>query len=169
MTVPEFQTQRFLCRKWQRTDLDAIYTVYADKEGARWVGDGQPITRAECEQWMDVTLTNYQQRGYGMFALIDRENGETVGFCGLVHPGGQEEPEIKYAFLRAHWGKGFASEVVPAMLRYASNTHKLKYVIATVASENVASQRVLTKSGMGYVKALDDDPDTLLYEWRALD
>ena len=53
-----------------------------------------------------VTAENYDHRGYGMFALVERETGAVVGFCGLVHPGGQTEAEIKYAFLRTALGPG---------------------------------------------------------------
>ena len=75
---------------WIREDLNDIYLVYSDEEGARWVDDGTPITFEECERWMQVTLDNYETRGYGMFTIYDRFSGETVGFCGLVHPGGQK-------------------------------------------------------------------------------
>ena len=83
-----FETERLRCRRWLRDDLDALFAVYADPEAMRWVGDGQPITRAGCAQWLEVTLGNYARRGYGMFALEERSAGAAIGFCGLVHPGG---------------------------------------------------------------------------------
>ena len=61
----------------------------------RWVGEGKPITQIQCEEWFKVTEANYAKRGYGMFALDHRDSGRVVGFAGLVHPGGQVEPEIK--------------------------------------------------------------------------
>jgi hypothetical protein len=45
-----------------------------------------------------------------MFALVERETGAVVGFCGLVHPQQQVEAELKYAFLRSAWGRGLATE-----------------------------------------------------------
>ena len=163
-----FLTARLGCRRWQARDLDDVFAVYSDEEGARWVGDGLPITYQECERWMEVTFNNYEKRGYGMFALIDRQSGALVGFCGLVHPGNQAEVEIKYAFYKAHWGKGYASEIVPAMLSYAANKLGVDRVIATVAEGNRASQRVLLKSGMEFVGIeKDEGSSTHLYEWRA--
>ncbi len=163
-----FLTDRLGCRHWVPDDISDIYGVYSDEEGARYVGDGQPITHQECEEWMQVTLANYENRGYGMFALFDRTNEKTVGFCGLVHPGGQIEAEVKYSFYRDYWGKGYASEIVPALLKYASETFGLQKVIATVAEGNAASRRVLEKSGMIFVekKSEDDGSTTLLYEWH---
>lgn len=164
-----FETTRLVCRKWRASDVDALFEVYSDPEGARWVDDGTPITRDECEAWLEVTARNYRQRGYGMFALDDRASARTIGFCGLVHPGGQEEAEVKYALLRAEWGQGLASEIVPALVTYGVNQHALTRVIATVAPENLASQRVLRKADFTFVAERRDDAGDLTrwFEWRA--
>ena len=83
-----------------------MLAVYGDAEAMRWVGDGTPLSPEECDRWLVVTAENYAKRGYGMFALVERETGAVVGFCGLVHFGGQAEPEIKYALLRCGLGPG---------------------------------------------------------------
>ena len=95
--------------------------------------------------------------------------GQVVGFCGLVHPGGQAEAEVKYAFLRSHWGQGLASEAVPALLAYGATQHRLTRIIATVAPANLASQRVLTKAGMSlsHQRRNEDGSLTCVYEWVA--
>lgn len=169
MTPALFETARLRCRRWRRDDLDALFAVYADPLAMRFVGDGQPITREQCREWLDVTERNYAQRGYGMFALEDRASGAVVGFCGLVHPGGQEEPEVKYAFRRSAWGRGLASEMVPALLAHGNQTHGLMRIIATVAPGNEPSQRVLLKAGAVRQpdRHNDDGSTTRVYEWRA--
>ena len=135
----------------------------------RWVGDGEPISRQACEDWLEVTKNNYLKRGYGMFAIEERLSGTVVGFCGLVHPGGQKEAEVKYAFLRSHWGRGLASEAIPALLAYGATVHSLIKVISTVAPDYLASQRVLLKSGMQLAVVRDnaDHSSTYVYEWLA--
>lgn len=169
MSLVIFDSARLRCRRWIASDFDALYAVYSDPEAMRWVDDGEPITRAECEQWFTVTAANYAKRGYGMFALEERVSGDVVGFCGLVHPGGQLDAEIKYAFRRDHWGKGLASEAVPQLLAYGAGHHGLSRIIATVAPDNAASQRVLAKSGMRFSQRRinDDGSVTLVYEWLA--
>ncbi len=163
-----FRTARLHCRKWRPDDAASLLAVYGDPEGARWVDDGQPIKREECEEWLVVTDRNYAQRGYGMFALEASSSGEVVGFCGLVHPGGQAEAEVKYAFIRSHWGRGLASEAVPALLDYGRREFGLDYIIATVAVENVASQRVLLKSGLKLIKEAQDEHGLpmLVFAWQ---
>lgn len=164
-----FETPRLRCRRWLPADLDALAAVYGDADAMRYVGDGEPLAREGCERWLEVTASNYRKRGYGMFALEEKASGDVVGFCGLVHPGGQPEAEVKYALLRAHWGRGFATEGVGALLAYGATTHGIERVIATVAPANHASARVLRKAGMHKVETRrnDDGTWTDVYEWKA--
>ncbi|WP_224701592.1 GNAT family N-acetyltransferase [Devosia aquimaris] len=161
-------TERLRIRKWRADDVDAILAVYGDAEAMRWVGDGRPLQRADCLFWIDKNAANYRSRGYGMYAVEHREDRRVVGCCGLVHPDGQVEPELKYAFLREHWGKGYAQEAARALLSYGSTHHALGLVIATVAPENRASLRVLEKIGMRVVEERTDDAGEreILLHWR---
>jgi RimJ/RimL family protein N-acetyltransferase len=162
-----FETRRLRCRRWRAEDLEELYAVYSDPKVVRWVGDGVPITRNQCQEWLGVTQRNYAERGYGMFVLEDRATGATVGFCGIVHPGGQPEAEIKYAFSQPHWGQGLATEAVTALLPFGASEYGLQRIIATVAPENFASQRVLWKAGMSLIQERlnDNGTFTLVYEW----
>lgn len=168
MSEPEFQTARLLVRRWRDSDLPALLAVYGDADAMRWVGDGRAITHEECVQWLGVTRRNYEKRGYGMFAIEERSAPGVVGFCGIVHPGDQPEPEIKYALRRSHWGRGLATEAVSALIAYGARTHGLAFIIATTAPDNVASHRVLLKAGMqrAELRANDDGTHTQLFHWR---
>ncbi len=103
-----------------------------------------------------------------MFALVERASRKVVGFCGLVHPGAQREPEVKYAFLHTHWGQGLATEAVTELLKHAERRHGLTHLIATVYPENLASQRVLSKAGTSNAELRDkeDGSQTLVFSWR---
>lgn len=164
-----FETERLLVRRWRDADLPALLAVYGDAEAMRWVGDGRAITHEECVRWLAVTRSNYEKRGYGMFAIEERSSPGVVGFCGIVHPGGQREPEVKYALLRSRWGRGLATEVVSGLIAYGAQAHKLTFIIATTAPQNIASHRVLLKAGMqkGELRANDDGTYTQLFQWRA--
>lgn len=163
-----FETDRILCRKIVAEDVDALYAVYGDAEVMRWVGDGKPLEREHCVYWVEVTHKNYALRGYGMSTLVLRETGEIIGFCGLVHPGGQEETEIKYALLPAYWSQGLATEAVKAMLAYGAETFQLSRIIATIYPDNRASERVLLKAGMTLTENRHNEDGTVtdVYAWQ---
>ena len=162
-----FVTARLRGRRWRATDLEHLMRVYGDADAMRWVGDGSPLTLDEAERWLEVTADNYATRGYGMFALEDRASGEVVGFVGIVHPGGQAEPEVKYAFARERWGRGLATEAVSGVVAYGASQHGITRMIATVAPGNAASQRVLAKAGFvpGEPRQESDGSQTLVFEW----
>lgn len=162
------ETDRIKIRTVGMDDVDQLYQVYSDPPAMRWVDDGQPIKYPDCIRWIEITLNNYETRGYGLSAITLPDSGEIIGFCGLVHPHGQTEPEIKYALKRKYWGLGYATESVSAMLEYGRNVHGLDQIIATVASENLASQNVLEKSGLVFREELkeDDGSTTLVFVWQ---
>ncbi|MCE9658438.1 MAG: GNAT family N-acetyltransferase [Burkholderiales bacterium] len=168
MSEVVFETERLVARRLEPGDEVAMLEVYGDAEAMRWVGDGVPLTAEQCDRWLVVTAENYRLRGYGMFALVERASAKVVGFCGLVHPAGQAEAEAKYAFARGAWGRGLATEALRALLGYGSSAHGLQEIIATVAPDNAASQRVLLKAGMreGAPRAEDDGTRTLCFSWR---
>ena len=167
--APIFETASLVARRLQPDDLAHLFAVYGDAASMRWVGDGEPITHEACVKWLEVTANNYRVRGYGMFALLDREAGDVVGFCGLVHPGGQVDAELKYALKRAYWGAGLATQAASAMLAYGAREHGLTTVIATAAPANTASHRVLLKAGMQRAERRDNEDGTFtqVFRWRA--
>lgn len=162
-----FETDRTVVRRWRDTDLADVLRVYGDADAMRWVDDGKPISQSEAERWLEVTETNYRLRGYGMFAVELRGNFNIIGFCGLVHPGGQQDPEIKYAYSRVYWGQGIATEVAEGAIRYGEAVHKMDRIIATTAPENLASHRVLLKAGMqkGELCQNSDGTRTQYFVW----
>lgn len=161
-----FETERLRVRTMRWGDLSALVEVYGDAGAMRWVGDGRPLLEDDCARWIAVTRENYELRGYGMFTIVHRSTGEPIGFCGIVHPGGQETPEVKYAMRRSAWGGGLATEAVAGLLGHAARAWELRHVIATVAAENAASLRVLAKVGMAQesVRAEPDGTPTLVYK-----
>lgn len=168
MSTIVFQTKRMLFRRLEPADLAPMLAIYGDVEAMRWVGDGRPITKEQCVKWLEVTERNYRTRGYGMFALVDRDSGSVVGFCGVVHPGGQQEAEIKYALARRHWGMGFATEAATAMLEHAWAVLGLRRIVATTAPENTASHNVLIKAGMrrAELRLEEDGSRTQVFVWQ---
>lgn len=162
-----FETGRLIVRRWRDSDIAALLSVYGDADAMRWVGDGNPITLEDCMNWMEVTRQNYRDRGYGMFAVEQKSCPGVIGFCGIVHPGGQLEPEIKYAYLRSIWGYGIATEAAKGTIEYGASVHGLDYIIATTAPANVASHRVLLKEGMTRGKVINesDGSETQIFYW----
>jgi [ribosomal protein S5]-alanine N-acetyltransferase len=165
MTVVIFETERLIGRHVALADDQAMHAVYGNPLAMRHVGDGQPLSLADCQHWLTVIFQKYQRWGYGMSALVRKADGLVVGFCGLVHPQDQPEAEVKYALRQECWGQGLATEAVSAMLAYGQRALGIGHIIATVAPAHLASQHVLEKAGMqrGPLRPNPDGSFTQLY------
>lgn len=144
------ETDRLIIRHLQSEDLDEFYEICGDPEVMRHVGDGQPLSREQTQRWIEKSQANYRKYGFGCSAVVAKEDGRLIGYCGLVNPTSAGEAEIIYAFKRQYWGKGLASEAAKAMLDFGLKRCALKRVIATIDPSNHASIRIVEKWGMTY-------------------
>lgn len=145
------KTVRLFVRHFVPEDAQALVKLHSNPDVAEWMGDGEPLSYEQCVQWIQVSLHNYQTKGFGASAVIKRRTGEFIGCCGIVYNTERSEPEIPeiiYSFEPHCWGQGLASELVPAMLDYGLSQCRLKRILATIAVDNLASQRIVEKAGM---------------------
>lgn len=75
--------------------------------------------------------------------------GEAIGSIGFNMHADVERvsAEIGYWLGEEHWGRGIASEALPAVTRLAVERHQLTRIFALPFASNLASCRVLEKAG----------------------
>ena len=101
-----------------------------------------------------------------MVGLVELATGEMVGCIGVVHPGQQEEPEVKYAFRRDKWGIGLATESVRGIVGFARGALGKTWLMATVHPDHVNSQNVLRKSGFHHARDRANDDGSVTQVWE---
>jgi RimJ/RimL family protein N-acetyltransferase len=146
------RTERLDIRPLQRSDLDGLHRMYGDEETMRYSGgSGGARTRAQTSAGLDRMIGHQDEYGFGMYALVDRDSGEMVGECGLVHVELKlPEVELAYYVVRDRWGRGYATEAARACLDHGFADLGLDRIIAIAWPENGASHRVMEKAGMTY-------------------
>jgi RimJ/RimL family protein N-acetyltransferase len=88
-----------------------------------------------------------------LWLVVRDPAGERLGVCGVIlDREGMDRPDLGYALLQRHAGKGYATEAATAVLRHARDVMRLEQIAAITAPENTASQRVLEKLGFRYVE-----------------
>lgn len=163
MTILE--TNRTRIRRIVESDFDEMMVVYGDLELMKYVGDSTALSEEDGRKWIEITLANYEKRGYGLFLVEDLE-GRCIGFAGISHPGGQEEAEIKYTFKKSVWGKGIATEVVGGLTNHALKVWNLPLIIATIDPANTASQAVIAKCGYTRQEDRIEDDGEVTAVWK---
>lgn len=144
------ETARLRLRMFRQEDLDDLAALFADPDVMKYVADGKPAGREEAHKALDSVIQHWRRHGFGRWAVEDKATREFVGFGGLRSLFGM--PEVVYHFATANWGKGFATELGQASLRYGFETHGFDRIVSIAKPENTASIHVMEKLGMGFEK-----------------
>lgn len=118
---------------------------------------------------MNRWLDHWQTHSFGNWAISLLTNPEKIiGFGGL---GIRNYDDIVinnlgYRLSTEAWGKGLATEFAIYAIKFGFDVIKLTEISAVVRENHLASQKVLQKSGLRYVKEIHDvkdAPPSLLY------
>lgn len=145
--VPVLFTDRLLLRGLEQRDFDAYAEMMADPEVTRFLGTGEPLSRADAWRQLAIFVRHWELRGFGMWAIESRTTGEFLGRVGCLQPEGWPGFEIGYTLARAHWGHGYAQEGARASLTFAHDVLGKRDVISLIRPANQASIRVATALG----------------------
>ncbi|HWD83402.1 MAG TPA: GNAT family N-acetyltransferase [Kribbella sp.] len=156
----ELLTDRLVLRGWRDSDLEPWAAMNADPEVREHLGD--LLTREQSDASVASFRAEFEQRGYGWWAVELRATGEFIGFAGL-DPVDDEMPftgvEIGWRLARSAWGKGYATEAALAGLDFGFETLGLHEILAVTTATNLRSQAVMRRIGMTRNPADDfDDP-----------
>lgn len=144
------ETERLLLREFTAQDAQLLVDLNNNPNVTRYTGDG-PVTLEEAQKIiLDVILPQYSNQ-LGRWAVHLKSNKEFIGWCGLKHIVELDEIDLGYRFFEPHWGKGYASESAIASFNYGLQQLGLKTIVGRAAIENIASRKVLEKTGMQFV------------------
>ena len=150
------ETERMVLRQFERDDLELVVELDGDPEVMRYINGGRPTPRDEIRDDYLPAWLAYYDRGdrYGFWAAIEKGSGAFLGWFHLrPEPGdADDEPELGYRLSAAAWGRGYATEGSRALIRRAFEELGARRVYATTMAVNVASWRVMEKSGLRYVR-----------------
>ncbi|MGW2345398.1 GNAT family N-acetyltransferase [Streptomyces sp. NPDC001661] len=151
--MTEIRTPRLLLRRWNPDDdLAPLAEIQADPAVMRRVGDGAPRsldgTAEDIERWEE----EWDDEGFGVFAVELLGSGELAGAVGLYVPDAPprvaEQIGIQWRLGRQFWGQGYASEAAQATLEFALQDRGIDRVVAVVAEDDASSLKVVHKLGM---------------------
>ncbi len=156
--LTRLETPRLILRAFTLEDVEAAYEMNCDPEVSRYTGDGGvPSLEEVRRRILHDVMGDYEQHGFGRFAVEAKASGEFIGFAGLKYLPQLDEVDIGYRFVRRCWGKGIATEAGEAVMHFGWTELRLKRIIGLVLEENRASIRVLEKLGLGFERMMEED------------
>jgi RimJ/RimL family protein N-acetyltransferase len=147
VVVPRLETPRLVLRAFSPSDVEPYVRMMADAEVTRFLGDGRPLERREAWRQLATFIGHWELRGFGLWAVEERESGRFVGRIGCFEPEGWPGFEIGYALAREAWGQGFAREGAAAALDFARRVLQRETIISLIRPANLASIAVAVHLG----------------------
>jgi len=145
------QTKRLILRETTVDDAEQAYLLNLDPEVIKYTGDESFKSIEEARIFL-AAYDHFKKYGFGRWAVTDKNNGEFLGWCGLKYSPDVNEYDIGFRFFKKHWGKGYATESAMACLELGFKKFNMPAIIGRAAKENIASIKVLQKTGLTYYK-----------------
>ena len=114
-------------------------------------------------------LQHYEEHGFGVLAVLEKETGRLIGQCGLQYLKGTHEIELVAYTAKSEWRRGLAAEACTAMLDHAFLVMGTKSVLAVARVENAAARTLCDK--LGFMAVRGDrlyDADVAVYVLEAV-
>ena len=171
MPSVDLRTERLRIRQFTQSDLDACIRLRRDAMGL-------DSPRRAVADWLRWTSDSYRelaglgQPPYADYAVTALTDGAFVGSVGIVPtliPWGairgdasdkSVSPEVGlfWAVLPPYRRRGYASEAGRALLDFLFETMRLRQVVATTESDNIASQKTMERLGMRLLRNPAPEP-----------
>ncbi len=146
------QTPRLILREFHPDDAQNFYQLNLNPNVIQFTGDDPFKSISDAEEFLK-NYNDYEQNGYGRWAVINKENNEFLGWCGLKFDG--KETDIGFRFFEEHWNKGYATESAKACLEYGFNELGLTQIVGRAMKGNIGSLKVLQKIGLRFIKEME--------------
>src|SRR5262245_57755175 len=145
------ETDRLVLRNWTLEDAEAALAIYSDPEVMVFLHRPTIQTVEEARNLLETRpIAQYREHGFSFWAVVEKATGRVIGSCGLKYLDNGPLIEVGYHLARAAWGEGYATEAAAASVRHGFGEVELARVWGVRDALNVASERVLEKSGLTY-------------------
>src|SRR5262245_38654649 len=104
------ETPRLILRMFREDDFEPYASLCADPEVMRYLSGGNTLRRGEAWRHMAMIVGHWHLKGYGIWAVAERETGRLLGRIGFFNPEGWPGFELGWVLGKEHWGKGYATE-----------------------------------------------------------
>jgi len=145
-------TERLFLRQFTMDDRDALFKIAQEPNIFQYFPTKTAWEMEKVERNIQHQIDHWEDLGYGLWAVTLAESGQLMGWCGLEFLPDTNETEVGYLLSGKFWGKGYATEAARASVQFGKNDLGLQEIIGLTDPLNIASQRVLEKSGLTFTR-----------------
>lgn len=145
LEIPTLETERLTLRGYDSARDFERFATFMASEGSRFFMG--PLDRYGAWRLALTFTGHWVERGFGLFAIEEKETG---AFIGMVGPWAAEtwpEPELAWFLTPDKEGKGFGGEAALAAREYIYEVLKWKSVASAIEPSNAASIKLAARLG----------------------
>lgn len=173
MLAHQIETARCHLHPLTVSEADALHALWTHPRVRRYLWDDVVIPKAETVRLLRQSTRLFDTDGFGLWGVRFHDDATLIGFAGYWYFRDPPERELLIGIAPAHWGRGLATEIGAALIRFAFEALGFRAVHASTDTPHAASVRVMEKLGMAFDRrAVLDGLDTVFYtlsrrQWRA--
>lgn len=142
------QTSQALLRPFTLNDAPDLLRITNQPGIMQYFPTPTPPTPERIERIINQQIEHWSAHGYGWWALVFRDTDQLIGWCGLQYLPDTNETEVGYLIDQRFQKLGITTEAAIASLTYGFLDLEVPTIIGITHPDNIASQRVLLKSGL---------------------
>ncbi len=152
------ETERMKLREICADDEQNILLLDSDPDVMKYLTNGVPTPIEEVHNAIERTTKLFKKHDgkFGFWAAINKADNQFMGWFHF-RPGKKDADnvsriELGYRLMKKYWGRGFATEGSKALISKGFTEFNVSEVFAQTLKENIASQKVMKKVGMSFVR-----------------
>lgn len=143
------ETDPLILRSWKSEDLPLFAAMNKDARVMRYFP--ATLTDAQTESFYNRIQSEFERKGWGLYAVESKSSGKFIGYVGLHEIGFDADftpgVEIGWRLAADCHNQGFATEAAKEVLKFAKK-NGLQRLYSFTAKQNTPSGRVIQKIGM---------------------
>ena len=148
-------TPRLALRAFTEADAPFLVALLNDPGFHRYIGDRGVRTEADARAYVaEGPAASYAAHGFGLWRVDRLGDGVPLGMCGLLQRDFLDAPDLGYAFLAEHTGRGYAREAASGTMVHARSALGLGTIYAYTDADNDRSVHLLTALGFRFDRSL---------------
>lgn len=139
-------TERLLLRKVASADAKSLWGIWSDPAVTKFMNISSFTHEEQTLEMIDLLNQLANEHRAIRYSIIKKIGNCIIGSCGFNNIDfDKATAEIGYDLAKTHWGKGYATEAIIALIHVAFTHLEIMTIVAKVDAANSNSIKVLQK------------------------
>ena len=145
-------SERLILSELERGDAERVRLYANDEAINKYLSFGEIATEAGAVRYVQKAISSAtmgEERISYKLAILLKPERDFIGSCWLdIEEQVNRRASVGYFIDSRHWGNGYATEALRALINYGFTNLALHRIEATCDAEHIISKKVLEKAGL---------------------